>query len=98
MVVADGMGGQEGGQIASKLAVDTVREIFLSGPAEDPAGVLEAAYHSAHSAIQQYARTHPELAGMGTDVHNGNSSGLPRDVRAGWRFPVSNTYWLKKPA
>jgi PPM family protein phosphatase len=66
VVVADGMGGQEGGQIASKLAVDTVREIFLSGPAEDPAGVLEAAYHSAHSAIQQYARTHPELAGMGT--------------------------------
>lgn len=66
VVVADGMGGQEGGQIASTLAVDTVRDVFLNGPAGDPTTALETAYQSAHSAIQEYARTHPELAGMGT--------------------------------
>src|SRR5580704_16842016 len=64
-VVADGMGGQAGGQIASTLAVDTVRDVFLNGPAEDPAAALVAAYQSAHGAIQQYVREHPELAGMG---------------------------------
>jgi PPM family protein phosphatase len=66
VVIADGMGGQEGGQIASGIAVDTVREIFLNGPAGDPAAALEAAYLSAHLAIQNYAREHPDVAGMGT--------------------------------
>jgi serine/threonine protein phosphatase PrpC len=66
VVVADGMGGQAGGQIASTLAVDAVREVFLNGPAEDPPAALVAAYQSAHGAIQQYVREHPELAGMGT--------------------------------
>ncbi|MGA8144508.1 MAG: Stp1/IreP family PP2C-type Ser/Thr phosphatase [Candidatus Acidiferrales bacterium] len=66
IVIADGMGGQEGGQMASTLAVDTVREVFLNGPAEDPAAALVAAYQSAHAAIQDYARAHPELSGMGT--------------------------------
>jgi serine/threonine protein phosphatase PrpC len=65
-VVADGMGGQEGGQIASTIAVDTVRDVFLNGPADDPATALETAYQSAHKAIQEYALEHPELAGMGT--------------------------------
>src|ERR1700690_1153478 len=66
VVIADGMGGQAGGQIASTLAVDTVRDVFLNGSAEDPPAALVAAYQSAHGAIQQYVREHPELAGMGT--------------------------------
>jgi PPM family protein phosphatase len=66
VVIADGMGGQEGGQIASTLAVDAVREVFLHGEAGDPAAALMAAYQSAHSAIQNFVREHPALAGMGT--------------------------------
>ncbi len=65
-VIADGMGGQEGGQIASRLAVDTVREVFLYGDESDPAAALVNAYQSAHSAIQNFAHEHPELLGMGT--------------------------------
>src|ERR1700690_2578573 len=66
IVIADGMGGQEGGQIASGIAVDTGRDVFLNGPASDPAAALGPAYQSAHFAIQNHAREHPELAGMGT--------------------------------
>ena len=66
VVVADGMGGQEGGQVASRLAVDTVREVFLYGEDSDPAAALMSAYQSAHAAIQEFAREHPELTGMGT--------------------------------
>ena len=35
-VVADGMGGEEGGEIASRLAVDAVRETYLARPEPDP--------------------------------------------------------------
>jgi PPM family protein phosphatase len=65
VVVADGMGGHEGGQVASGIAVEMVRRTWSNG-AGDPAGLLITALSNAHSAIQDYAREHPELAGMGT--------------------------------
>jgi len=65
LVVADGMGGHEGGEIASGIAVEMVRQTWSSGTG-DPADLLIAALNNAHSAIQDYAREHPELAGMGT--------------------------------
>jgi protein phosphatase len=65
LVVADGMGGHEGGEIASGIAVETVRQTWSSG-AGDPSELLIAALGKAHAAIQDYAREHPELAGMGT--------------------------------
>ncbi len=65
-VVADGMGGYEGGQEASRLAVETVREIYRNGPAGDPVRTLTEALTTAHLNIQNYAQEHPELQGMGT--------------------------------
>lgn len=65
-VVADGMGGYEGGQEASKLAVETVRYVYDHDFTGDPQEVLVAALRLAHSTIQRYGMDHPELYGMGT--------------------------------
>ena len=65
-VIADGMGGHEGWQIASAIAVEKVRDAYLSHPSDDPREALVEAFGAAQSAIQDFAREHPELAGMGT--------------------------------
>ena len=65
IVVADGMGGHEGGEIASGIAIETVRDVWAGGSG-DPGEDLLNALSKAHAAIQEYAREHPELAGMGT--------------------------------
>src|SRR6266849_8161962 len=65
-VVADGMGGHEGGQVASGIAVDKMRQAFLNGSAEDPYEALLAGLQDAQAAIKEYARENPELTGMGT--------------------------------
>ena len=48
-VVADGMGGHEGGQMASGIAVDTVRDTYLNHPGDDPSEALRAAVQQAHA-------------------------------------------------
>ncbi|MFZ0808329.1 MAG: Stp1/IreP family PP2C-type Ser/Thr phosphatase [Candidatus Sulfotelmatobacter sp.] len=65
-VVADGMGGYEGGQEASRLAVETVRAVYDGSFNGDPQATLTAAIAAAHDNIQRYALDHPDLSGMGT--------------------------------
>src|SRR5579863_6040408 len=65
-VVADGMGGYEGGQEASHLAVETVRDLYDRNFNGDPRETLVTALRNAHVAIQAYAMEHPEFHGMGT--------------------------------
>jgi protein phosphatase len=65
-VIADGMGGYEGGQEASRLAVETVREVYDNAVRDDPHAALLEAFARAHERIQAYAAEHPELHGMGT--------------------------------
>jgi len=64
-IVADGMGGYEGGEKASRLAVESIRHIY-DRDFSDPQQTLVAAFTSAHNFIQRYAAEHPDLQGMGT--------------------------------
>jgi protein phosphatase len=66
VVVADGMGGHIGGQVASGVAVDTVRKTYLGYPGDDPREALVAAFRDAHMAIHERVREQPELKSMGT--------------------------------
>jgi serine/threonine protein phosphatase PrpC len=62
-VVADGMGGAQAGEVASKVAADSFnREL----PAVAPERVLTETIEAANRAIHERARTDPELTGMGT--------------------------------
>src|SRR5271169_1309432 len=65
-VVADGMGGYEGGQEASRLAVETVRSVYDNAFAGDPQETLIKAFEAAHQNIQRFAQEHPQFYGMGT--------------------------------
>jgi protein phosphatase len=65
-VVADGMGGAAAGEIASKLAVDTVRDSFFAAKEVPVPEALERAIREANRSIYQKSLEDPALAGMGT--------------------------------
>ena len=66
VIIADGMGGYEGGREASHLAVETVCQVYSDSAGQEPQPALLAALHEAHARIRQYALEHPNLRGMGT--------------------------------
>ena len=65
-LIADGMGGHRGGEIASALTVATVEDFMLNvfRRVED----FQTALKEAHARIMAEAASHPEVSGMGTTL------------------------------
>ncbi len=78
VLVADGMGGHAAGEVASRLAVDTIcAEYYRSS--DGPGAALVDAFHVANRAIYDAAQADTRLAGMGTTctglvVHGGRAA------------------------
>jgi serine/threonine protein phosphatase PrpC len=66
-VVADGMGGHEAGEVASRIAVDTVLEQWTSGTAGPPPNTLRTAVRAANTAVHD-AGMEAGRRGMGTTL------------------------------
>jgi serine/threonine protein phosphatase PrpC len=64
-IVADGMGGQAAGGLASRLALESLRE--LDGRPNEP-GTLAEAIATANESLLAEGRKHPQHHGMGTTV------------------------------
>jgi serine/threonine protein phosphatase PrpC len=79
-VVADGMGGYEGGQEASRLAVETLVAAYRDFGGDDPQMALVEALQAAHDQIREYSFAHPELRGMGTTC---TAAAIVRAARGG---------------
>jgi len=71
-VVADGMGGAEAGEVASAIAVQTIRSYIEArldaarGEVANGAELLTGALEEANSKIIEYVASHPESRGMGS--------------------------------
>ena len=66
VVVCDGMGGHVGGATASHIAVETILDFMRENFRNDPREAVGEAIDAANRSILEHARTHPELAGMGS--------------------------------
>ncbi len=80
--VADGMGGHSSGEIASRIAVETISDFFRTSEISEDStwpyayddnisfegNKLKTAVAVANEKIQEYAAQHPESRGMGTTV------------------------------
>jgi serine/threonine protein phosphatase PrpC len=68
LVVADGMGGHQGGATASRTTVATIAEIFDRDSSSDTPQMIATAIREANARVYAMAQVDRELEGMGTTV------------------------------
>ena len=66
-VLADGMGGHQAGEVASRMAIDVITGTFDSGRIGDAAAISDA-IQKANAAIHEAAESRPDYKGMGSTV------------------------------
>ncbi len=73
-ILADGMGGYKGGEIASKLATDSVRKYIqtnfssIAKEKEEILKLINSAVEYANMVVYEKSKEIPELEGMGTTI------------------------------
>lgn len=67
-LVADGMGGHNAGDYASRITVETMVEKIADSKEEMPERIFEEAITAANTLVRNQAAQVPELEGMGTTV------------------------------
>ena len=74
-IVADGMGGHAGGDVASQKAVEAIHDYVAERAGQDQAtrteeipSFLRSAIGYANETVRAYAKANPEFTGMGTTV------------------------------
>jgi protein phosphatase len=66
LVVADGMGGSNAGEVASRMVVEAVVRDIAETQEADPAAALAHAVELANGEVYEHSRTRSDLSGMGT--------------------------------
>jgi protein phosphatase len=87
-VVADGMGGAAGGDVASRIACDVAAKAWRACEAAEPALRLVDAYEAANREVRAEVERVPGLRGMGTTLVS--VSVVPNDGRGVVRAAVGN--------
>lgn len=73
LVVCDGMGGMNAGEVASDVAVKTIKEWFTTDKLTDaaiaaPCKYIASAIVAADAAIKAHSKTNPDTEGMGSTI------------------------------
>ena len=68
VILADGMGGYNAGEVASQLAVDTVSSVLVPMLDAVDHAPLEEAIHAANETIHTTIERSPQFEGMGTTI------------------------------
>jgi protein phosphatase len=96
LVLADGMGGHQRGEVAASIALQTMSTLFRSQAnpyVKRPERFLEDAFEQAHEAIQRYAREH----GMTENPRTTIVACLVQHNCAVWAHcGDSRLYWLRR--
>lgn len=72
VIVADGIGGRKGGEIASKIAVNGIKSAFNKNESLSDKNVtefLKETVSSVNQSIINYGSRHPEIAGLATTLN-----------------------------
>ncbi len=67
-IVADGMGGHNGGDIASQMAVKVLPEYIANNLTLEPTLLLTGSIKETNRSIKSYGELNSELVGMGTTI------------------------------
>jgi serine/threonine protein phosphatase PrpC len=65
-LLADGIGGHRGGEVAAQLAVENINKYIANSPIDQPVQVLKQAFNHTNQLILNYSKENQSLMGMGT--------------------------------